>query len=239
MANVTFTANPQPAPACYPSDVNGMLQLAAGGGLSGTVPDNAGGGVFVGSSPPSSSLTNKVWYKTDAAGRPLGVYMFYNGNWRKVYTGAIIGEIRLYVGGQAAFDASGRGLIGGDLDGWAVCNGNNGTTNLVNYLPTAGHMGQSVGKPDGWWCDGETPGTWVQGGGAFGPRRITGANLPQLLTVVYGTPTAATPGTGAYHLNGPVAVTFWPEATSQGSPNNPLPYQAYIAMAFIEFIGYQ
>src|SRR5258705_10100143 len=127
MANVTFSPNHQPAPACYPTDVNGFLDmLTTGGGLSGTIPDTAGGGVFVGSSPPSSALTNKVWYKTDAAGRPLGVYMFYNGNWRKVYTGAVIGEVRLYVGGyNGVFDGTGRGILGGDLDGWVIMNGQN------------------------------------------------------------------------------------------------------------------
>lgn len=237
MANVTFSANPQPAPACYPSDVNGMLQLAASGGLSGTVPDNAGGGIFVGSSPPSSSLTNKVWYKTDAAGRPLGVYMFYNGNWRKVYTGTAIGEIRMYIYSQSAFDASGLGLVGGAMDGWAVCNGNNGTPNLVNSSPVAGHMGQSVGQPDGWYSNVEG-GAWLHGGGVGGPHKIAGSNLPQLLTVIYGTPTAATPGTGAYHLNGPVAVSFWYESTTQNSPNNPMPYEPYFVVGFLMFVGY-
>jgi hypothetical protein len=239
MANVTFTANPQPAPACYPSDVNGMLQLAAAGGLSGTVPDNAGGGVFVGSSPPSSSLTNKVWYKTDGAGRPLGVYMFYNGNWRKIYTGVSIGEIRQFIGSNTLFDGAGRGLVGGDLDGWQVCNGNNGAPNWVGYQLTGGHLGASVGQPDGWFANAENPGAWVRSGGAQGPHKIAGSNLPQLLTVVYGTATAATPGTGAWHLNGPTAVTYWWEATSQNSPNNPMPFEPYVVVAFIMFIGYQ
>lgn len=240
MANVTLTSNPQPAPACYPSDVNAMLRLCAeGGGISGTIPDNSGGGIYVGSVAPASSLTNKVWYKTDNAGRPLGVFMFYNGNWRKVYTGVGYGEVRMYNGSQTVFDGSGRGLVGGDFDGWAVCNGNNGTPNLIGYLPTAGAMGQSVGKPDGWWSPGENPPNYVQSGGQFGPRKILASNLPQLYTVIFGTPTAATPGTGAYHLNGSTSVTFWWEATTQNSPNTPLPYQPYYVMGFIMFIGYQ
>src|SRR5258707_2665742 len=132
MANVSFTPNHQPAPACYPSDVNGLLDmLTTGGGMSGTIPDTAGGGVFVGSSAPSSALTNKVWFKTDGAGRPLGVYMFYNGNWRKVYTGVVYGEIRLYVGGyNGGFYGTGRGIIYCDADWCARCNGCNRTARL-------------------------------------------------------------------------------------------------------------
>jgi hypothetical protein len=217
-----------------------MLRLCAeGGGLSGTIPDAAGGGIYVGSAAPSSSLTNKVWYKTDTAGRPLGVYMFYNGNWRKVYTGVGYGEVRMYTGSQAVFDPSGRALIGGDFDGWAVCNGNNGTPNLTSYHPMAGHMGQSVGKPDGWWSQAENPGTWVQAGGANGPRKIAASNLPSLVTTIYGTAMGAPGGSGAWSLNGPSPVSFWYEDTTRNSPNNPLPFEPYYVMGFIMFIGYQ
>src|SRR6266404_3169251 len=128
MANVTFNPNHQPAPACYPSDVNGMLDmLTTGGGLSGTIPDTAGGGVYVGSSPPSSALTNKVWFKTDSGGRPLGIYMFYNGNWRKVYTGVALGTIIMCWWYLGFFDGTGSENISGaagntlytDIDGLA------------------------------------------------------------------------------------------------------------------------
>jgi hypothetical protein len=240
MANVTFLANPQPAPACYPSDVNGLLQVVANGGISGTVPDNSGGGIFVGPSPPSSSLTNKVWYKTDAAGRPLGVFMFYNGNWRKVYTGVGIGEIRMYIGTNTVFDASGRGIIGGDFDGWVVCNGNNGTPNLTSSFPMAGHMGANTTppSPDGWWAQAENPGTWVRSGGALGPRKIAASNLPSLFTTMYGDPMGKPAGTGAYGLNGPVATTFFYEDTTLNSPNTPLHFEPYTVMGFIMFVGY-
>jgi hypothetical protein len=240
MANVTLTSNPQPAPACYPSDVNAMLRLCAeGGGLSGTIPDTAGGGVFVGSSPPSSSLTNKVWYKTDGAGRPLGVFMFYNGNWRKVYTGVAIGEIRQYIGTNGAFDGTGRGLVGGDLDGWAVCNGSNGTPNLMGRNLKGGYLGSQAGQGDGWWSNSES-GAWVQGGGSAGPHQIALTNLPPLIYEIFGK--AGTAGNqSGYGLGGAAdtPTSFSYVSGTQSSPNTPMPFEIYTVVAHIMFVGYQ
>lgn len=247
MANVTFTYNPQPAPACYPSDVNGLAQeLTTGGMLVGTIPDNAGGGVYVGSSPPSSALTNKVWYKTDAAGRPLGVFMFYNGNWRKVYTGVAVGEIRHFFGSNSYFDGSGRGIVGGDLDGWAVCNGANGTPNLHGCNLKGGHLGVSVGRGDGWWSDMETPGVWVQSGGTWGGpnsgHQITINNLPQLLYGIYGD-NRAQGGSGAWEAAGPGGtaneISFSYINGTQFSPNTPMAWETYTVVGHIMFVGYQ
>jgi hypothetical protein len=172
---VTFTPNHVPAPACYPSDFNALLDaLTTGGGLSGTIPTNSGGGIYVGSAPPASSLTNKVWFKTDAAGRPLGIFMFYNGNWRKVYTGVMLYEVRFYYGPVSVFDGTGRGIIGGDADGWALCNGNNYTPNLQNYFVVASN--QSV---DGGWQ--ANPSGLANGfSGGQGSFQIKCPNLPDL-----------------------------------------------------------
>jgi hypothetical protein len=126
MADVTFTPVLQPAPACYPPNVNSLLTLIASQGLRGTVPDNSGGGVFVGPSPPSSSLTQKVWFQVDGAGRPLAI---------KMYLGSV-GDIKLsaYAPGSQV-DGNGRGVIGTLLDGWALCDGRNGTLNMQNLFP--------------------------------------------------------------------------------------------------------
>jgi hypothetical protein len=241
MANVTFTPNHQPAPACYPSDVNGFLDmLTTGGGLSGTIPDTAGGGVYVGSSPPSSALTNKVWYKTDGAGRPLGVFMFYNGNWRKVYTGAVLGEIRLYVGGfNGVFDGTGRGIIGGDADGWVICNGNNGTSNLEGYFPCGAAWDGS-----NWVANPAGSGNAVFGG-ARGPFLLNSYYLPKLTSYAYGSLNSAA-GSGVYGVAnaGATIVGDWPVLDANGNPVNgvnqaPLPFHLFAAMALMQFVGYQ
>ncbi|SRR5258705_1129405 len=242
MANVSFTPNHQPAPACYPSDVNGLLDmLTTGGGMSGTIPDTAGGGVFVGSSAPSSALTNKVWFKTDGAGRPLGVYMFYNGNWRKVYTGVVYGEIRMYVGGyNGVFDGTGRGIIGGDADGWALCNGGNGTANLEGYFPCGATWSGSE------WITGTDGVANRNVGGARGPHFIGSRQLPKLSTETHGN-LDAQPGAGRISLGQtgttPLAV-YYPVVDGAGVAvdgvnQQPLPFPPFIAMAMIMFVGYQ
>jgi hypothetical protein len=240
MADVTFTANHQPAPACYPSDVNGMLDmLTTGGGLSGTIPDTAGGGVFVGSSPPPSALTNKVWFKTDAAGRPLGVFMFYNGNWRKVYTGVVYGEIRMYIGNfNGVFDGTGRGIIGADADGWVVCNGQNGTFNMEGFFPCGAQWNGSA------WVT-SVDGTSRTTGGTRGPHMIDRTKLPLLHTIAYGSLVAAE-GAGAYAAAnlGQTPVGTWPLLDAAGNPidgvnQQPMPFPQFFAMALIMFVGYQ
>jgi hypothetical protein len=245
LAEVTFTPNLQPAPACYPSDVNGLLtMMTTGGGISGTVPDNAGGGVFVGSTPPSSSLTNKVWYKTDAAGRPLGVFMFYNGNWRKVYTGVGVGEIRMYIGTNAVFDGNGLGLIGGDFDGWQLCNGNSGTPNLEGYFMVGGVWGTQVGQGAGWFTDADGV-AWRSSGGRKGPALIQPSNLPplQIIAAAFGA-VGASPG---YNLaaggeSGPGGSATWPIRDANGltlPPQTAMPTPIlYFALAYMMFIGY-
>jgi len=247
MANVTFTPNHQPAPACYPADVNKLLDvLTTGGGLSGTIPDNAGGGIYVGTTAPSSALTNKVWFKTDGAGRPLGIFMFYNGNWRKVYTGVATGTIIMCWWYLGFFDGTGRGIIGGDYDGWAICNGNNGTPNLLSRFPIGGNQGEVVpgGSANTWYSDIDGQ-AWRNQGGSRGPEYITRTKLPKLQTVAYGI-LAAAPGSGAYAASdyGQTPVGTWPLLDGSGNPVDgagqlPLNIPQFQALGFLMFIGYQ
>lgn len=234
MADVTLTAVLQPAPACYPPDVNALAQLLADFMLKGTVPDNSGGGVFVGSTQPSSSITNKVWFKIDAAGRPFGAYLFYNGNWRKCYTGSI-GDIKLYRGAfNGVFDGTGRGIIGGsgpnDEDGWAVCNGNNGTPNLNGFFPAGARWSGAAWVSD---ADPTTPGVGSGGGNAH----IALANLPGL-DIDFGQ-FNFTIGSAQASLNQgtlPNTITRRVKGTGQNTPLKVVP--TFIALAYLQFIGY-
>jgi len=177
MAFVTFTFNPVPKPACYPPDINGLAELLTDGGvLSGTIPDNSGASIFFGSNPPPSALASQLWIKLDGASRPLGLYTYYNGNWRKVYTNTGIGEIRMFFGlSTSPFDGTGRGVVGGDMDGWALCNGQNGTPNMNDHFPCAGSPNGSGGwhaNPDGLGGASAT--------GGQGTFQIAAGNLPEL-----------------------------------------------------------
>jgi hypothetical protein len=246
-SEVTFSANLQAAPACYPPDVNGMLQLIAGGGLTGTIPSNAGGGVFVSSIPPSSSLTNKVWFKIDAAGRPLGIYMFYNGNWRKVYTGITYAEIRMFFGNPTlVFDSTGLGNVGGDADGWALCNGQNGTPDMTkNVFPVSGEWGSGVAS--GWGVWDPPSGSWqTQGGAGQLGHRIAPSDLPALKaqgwvvtqSTTLGGPgpffTPSNPGQGSQSVTWPIEVG----GVVLGGQNTALPLPNYIGFGFMMFVGY-
>ena len=252
MAQVTFGATLQPAPACYPPDINSMLNLIAGGGLTGTVPDNAGGGIFVGSTQPSDSLTNKVWFKIDSVGRPLGIFMHYNGNWRKVYTGVGIGEIRMIYYSPSEFDTSGRGVIGGNWDGWLLCNGQNGTPNLTDSRFPAG----VTWNGQVWVAHVPVTSTDQSAGGqGRGGHTITANNLPQL-KVSLQTQGGVFGGSGGTHVVLPPYASpppsTWDEynitqggandtgpATPLGSPLTHLPLPNFIARGFVIFFGYQ
>lgn len=104
-----------------------------------------------GSTTPAVEDQDKVWERTDPSGRPLGSYVFYDGNWRKAYTVGI-GAQMMY-GGDPAIDfaeTGGRGTVGGHFDGWALCNGNNGTPNLSDRFIVGAKMDDlAVGYPGG------------------------------------------------------------------------------------------
>lgn len=237
MANVTFSYTPQPPPACYPSDANGMLSLIAGGALQGTIPDTAGGGIVVQPTPPPTSLANKVWLKTDAAGRPLGWYSFYQGVWRKIYTGVTIGEIRMFYTNTGEFDGTGLGTIGGNMDGWALCNGNNGTPNLEAMWPVCGQVSGTAFVTD---TDGVG---FKQFGGVKGLTTIRAANLPPLHTQISAHPATVQAGSGHTDtfLSGAgtdTTLTGYPVTETINSPNSALPYPLYVALGFFQFVGY-
>ncbi|SRR6266481_583326 len=237
MADVTFTAVTQPAPACYPPDFNALMQMIVNLALRGTVPDNSGGGIFVGSTQPTSSLTNKVWFVIDVAGRPLGIKMFYNGNWRPVYTGAA-GDVKLWGGNPSGnFDGTGRGILGTWHDGWALCNGLNGTYNLIDrfIVCASRYVGQWVADVDPYNAG------VVAGGAPF--HVIQPTELPHLSAHIGESDVGG--GTGGKGLSGgagpPTALAE--VFTGAGAPvGGQAPFTTlppYYALAYIQFIGYQ
>jgi hypothetical protein len=219
--------------------------LTTGGGISGTIPDTAGGGVYVGSSPPSSALTNKVWYKTDSGGRPLGVYMFYNGNWRKVYTGVAIGTIIMCWYYSGLFDGTGRGIIGRDYDGWAMCNGQNGTPNLQGFFPACGAPGENVGQSAGTWYTDADGVAWRNNGGQKTRITLTMANLPAMVahSHIGGYTTGAGTIGAALSTNDTAQADYQlpvRDVNNQPGLSQALPFQnLYIALGFLMFVGYQ
>ncbi len=117
----------------------------------------------LGSTTPAVEDQDKAWIRLDAAGRPLGTFLFYSGSWRRQYNGKF-NEITMFNGNPSLFfDSTGRGLTTSEWDGWSICNGQNGTPNLTDKFIVAAHMDDSDGS------DGYDSGQWK--------TKVSGTNL--------------------------------------------------------------
>jgi hypothetical protein len=96
---------------------------------------------------PGADQSDFAWIELDSGGRPLSMRIYYNGRWRKIYTG-MIGEIRMYSGDPGDGDIwtpLGHGVVGGDYDGWQICNGNNNSPDLSDKFIVGAHMNNKDG----------------------------------------------------------------------------------------------
>jgi len=135
---------------------------------------------------PGPDDQDKAWIELDSGRRPISIRTFYNGNWRRIYNG-MIGEVRMYSGapGNPNFDSDGRGMVGGEYDGWQICNGKNNAPDLSDRFVVAAHMNE----PSGWdgtskWLFKITPPspavpTFLQTGGAT-ETTLTKQQLPPI-----------------------------------------------------------
>lgn len=221
-----------------PVDMNGMLKVAAEFtryfisseyrlciNLSGTV--------------PVPEDRNKVLFTSDSVGRPVRVSLFYNGNFRRVYSGFPF-EVRIYTGAWTAnFDVTGLGILGSNWDGWALCNGQNGTTDFSDRFVISGNNSQG----GGWYTYLSGPALNVGGAPTF---QIQLQNLPPVplnlvLTTSYaggGLNYAISTQQGDPIAGGPTGeIEVATAGTGKQTPISTLP--VYVAFGFAEFIGYQ
>ena len=119
--------------------------------ISATV--DSGASYLVQADTPAVDQQDLIWHRLDSIGRPIGTYKFYDGEWRREYTNAI-GDIKIFTGDPTPhFDATGKGIVGGDHDGWALMNGNNSTVNMSDKFIIGAHMdnsGGTDGYSSGW-----------------------------------------------------------------------------------------
>jgi len=186
-----------------------------------------------GPNTPQAQDQNKIWLKTDSVGRPLGLFVMYNGRWRQVATGNPA-QITMYAGDWATyFDGSGLGYATLPWDGWAIANGNNGTINLTNKFIVPGY------RCDGWylWVTNVDGYDAYTGGRATFQIQLT--NLPSMTITLNtrdgfqgGNMTGVT-GYGDQHD----AVWTYPlSGTGAQAPISLIP--PYIALGFAQFVGY-
>lgn len=174
VVNVSF-GNPDPSATV--SDLQSLvteLNSLISGSLNGDfVP------YVTSTTTPAVSDQDKIWMQLDAAGRPIAIKKFYSGSWRRFYSG-LPSQIRMFTGDPGTyFDGTGLGLVTAEWDGWALCNGQNGTPNLSNQFVVGGQMDNNTitGYSSGWQTN--VTGTAVKTGGNA-DYTIVNNNLPNM-----------------------------------------------------------
>jgi hypothetical protein len=205
---------------------------------------------------PGSDDQDKVWFELDSQGRPLAIKVHWNGTWRRVYNG-MMNEVRGYSGNPGTdFDSTGWGRVGGEYDGWHLCNGNDGAPDYSDHFLIGSHMNNEghSGYVDNEWVSwiGDDTGKHV---GGEKDVTLTTANMVRPDGVIgeiefgrYG----ITPGGGetldsTKPLFGKVSIGDPTKNISQSveaanSTDTPDPVKIippFVALAWIIFLGYR
>lgn len=239
---LTQFANPDPNAA--PLNVTQLVQL-----LNALVSSAIQGSYIpyvISADTPGADDHDKAWIKLSSTGIPLGTFIWYNGAWRRIYNG-MIGEIRGYSGNPATdFDTDGLGNIGGNYDGWHLCNGKNGVIDLSDKFIIGGHMSDlTIGYSAGWQTNVEGS-TKKTGGNAAVTLDAAHTYMPDIPAVRArlwsATGNAPQPHTG--DLWGVKSSTdsendnIAPAITGNTSPTAVDIVNPYLALAWITFVGY-
>lgn len=200
---------------------------------------------ITGAGTPGVDDQDKVWHKVDANGRPLGTFVYYSGAWRKQYSGNI-GEIVLYSGDPSVDFAAtgGAGTVGGEWDGWQLCNGSNGSPNLSDKFIVAAKMDDlGIGYPTGGPWKTSVSGTTTQEGAGVHEVQLDATNSyqPAIAPITVGlasaTGNAPTAGGGLYGSNLTYPINITPGSAEFVPPVIPtLP--PWYALAYVQFRGY-
>jgi hypothetical protein len=123
------TTNSVPASYVPPTDMQGVLEAIPN--FTNYALNDSGAVVQVNSNGAGAD-PNGLWaWMLNQYNLPARLMTGYRGNWWQVYTGKP-GELRWFIGYTAGyFDSSGYGIEGSGWEGWAICNGQNGTMNFA------------------------------------------------------------------------------------------------------------
>lgn len=198
-----------------------------------------------GADTPAVEDQDKVWERIDASGRPIGRYVFYDGNWRREYAVGI-GAIMMYSGDPNLdfSETGGRGTIGGMFDGWNLANGENGTENLSDRFIVGAKMDDlAVGYPEGngpWKTT--VTGESTQSGDGVHEITLTAANtyrppIPAIKVSKWEADGNALNAGGDLYGRGS-AFELVPADAGNEDPTAIPTLPKYYALAMIQFIGY-
>lgn len=193
---------------------------------------------------PGVDQQSLVWHKIDVDGRPIGTFHFYSGAWRREYSGRQ-DEIRYFMGDpNVHFESGGRGIVSGEWDGFALCNGSNGTPNLSDKFIVGAKMDDlGIGYPtNGPWKTNVT-GSAEQTGGV-NEITLTDATTfraaKAAVTLFRRTATGETPNASAGLFGlGPLGETvIVPEDLGNDPPDAIPTLPPFYALAICKWIGY-
>jgi len=217
---------------------------------------NVDGGPFapyvISSTTPAVGDQDKLWAKVDGNGRPLEIRIYYNGTWRRFYTGKN-SETAMFTGNPSTFfDGTGLGLPGLDWDGWALANGQNGTTDKSNLFLIGAAMNNTgiTGWSGSQWQTNVT-GAAANTGGAS-QYAIKNTDLPNMTVTVTGRAYQPSGNTGIFRTivtadwAGPDRVDSTNIASFGSNPNgSPSVPQTSIptlppfyTLAYVDWVGY-
>lgn len=196
-----------------------------------------------GSATPAVGDQDKVWHRTDGGGRPMGTYIYYSGAWRRQYTGRL-NQIVMY-NGDPAVDfggAGGLGTVGGEWDGFALCNGNNGTPNLSDKFIVGSKMDDlTIGYSGGAHKTSVSGSTTQTGGVATVTLDDDHTYRPARPAVTARKHTAdgntANPG-GPLYGSGTADITLLDADSGNETPDAIATLPPYYALALAQFVGY-
>lgn len=195
-----------------------------------------------GTTTPAVGDQDKVWHRTDGSGRPMGTYVYYSGGWRRQATHRL-NEVVMYRGAPADdFDGTGLGIVGGEWDGFALMNGNNGTVDWSDKFMIASHMTDMTIGYSGGQHSTNVSGSTTQFGGVatvtldadhtYRPARAAvsarkwkaDGNTPDAGSSLYG--------------SGSTDVELLAADAGNESPDAIATLPPYLATAYVQWVGY-
>jgi hypothetical protein len=240
-------AVPAPYTGAPPKDFPLLLRIVAAN-TTYQWNDQGNTSIYTGTAAPHD--TSGVWFKDDGSGNPVGVYAYYGGHWRPVPQGGDATGLKYFYGyWPSYFDGTGKGIVNQPWDGYALCNGNNGTPNLANKFLVPGAY---YNFADGAWLTTVEgiPGTYKASGGqttvSMTPEHLPALTWQILLEqqfsgalasnnqYVLSTDTGPSTGLGAAHSL--PLVMFDPASAGGFRPIYTLP--PYLVMGVAMWIGY-
>jgi hypothetical protein len=243
---IQVTPNAVPASYTPPTDMQGLIE-AIPQYTSYSLNDT--GAVMQVNANAAGADLNGLWvWMLNAAKLPPRLMTGYRNNWWQLYTG-MPWELRMFVGYPTGyFDSSGYGIEYSGWEGWALCNGQNGTFNLHNLFITPGYRWDGT-----WWVtDVTTADTYFNAAGAAFLIEVW--HLPLLSLYLNDTDFfkwTSTNAGQAWSVQDPSGVTPGSANTNHATWTYPLDFESlyvnwsisnippYVAAGFVQFIGYR